>query len=108
MTQETETMSEGAKVAALVQLAEAGIPPDIQELLTLGNPMKGVAPGALWKAIAAWNTPVSTNKDETIAKLLLELDDAYGRAVCFSDGCVGCADNARSIHRALTSTKKEG
>lgn len=37
--------------AALVALAEHGIPPDIQELLVHGNPSQGIAPGALGKAI---------------------------------------------------------
>jgi hypothetical protein len=40
-------------VAPLVALAESGIPADIQELLVQGDPMRGVAPGALAKAIAA-------------------------------------------------------
>jgi hypothetical protein len=40
-------------VPALVILAQAGIPTDIQELLVAGNPMKGIAPGALERAILA-------------------------------------------------------
>jgi hypothetical protein len=39
--------------AALVALAEHGIPSDIQELLVLGNPDYGIAPGALSKAVRA-------------------------------------------------------
>lgn len=39
--------------AALVALAEFGIEPDTQELLVSGNPMRGIAPGALDAAISA-------------------------------------------------------
>lgn len=42
-----------ALVAALTALAEANIPTDVQELLVRGDPMRGIAPGALAKAIAA-------------------------------------------------------
>lgn len=37
--------------AALVSLAQDGIPPDIQELLTHGNPDRGIPPGALARAL---------------------------------------------------------
>ena len=39
--------------AALVALAEARIPPDVQELLVHGDADAGVAPGALKSALAA-------------------------------------------------------
>jgi hypothetical protein len=39
--------------AALVVLTEHGIEPDVQELLVYGNPSRGIAPGALRKAIQA-------------------------------------------------------
>lgn len=39
--------------AALVALAEGGIPADVQELLIHGNPAMGVPPGALKAAIKA-------------------------------------------------------
>ena len=42
-----------AAVAALTALAEHGIPPDIQELLIFGNAARGIAPGALSKALKA-------------------------------------------------------
>jgi hypothetical protein len=42
-----------AATAALVTLAEKGIPTDIQELLVYGNPERGIAPGALSAAIKA-------------------------------------------------------
>lgn len=41
-----------AATAALISLAEAGIPTDVQELLIVGDPSLGVAPGSLSKAIA--------------------------------------------------------
>lgn len=46
--------------AALVALAEHGIAPDIGELLTQGNPSRGIAPGAIFKVIAAINLAQST------------------------------------------------
>lgn len=39
--------------AALVALAEHGVPTDVQELLVYGNPRLGVKPNALGVAIAA-------------------------------------------------------
>lgn len=41
--------------AALLALAEANIPPDVQELLVHGDPMRGIPPGALAKALMAAN-----------------------------------------------------
>ncbi|SPL64446.1 DUF551 domain-containing protein [Ochrobactrum soli] len=41
-----------AATAALISLTEAGIPTDVQELLIVGDPSRGVAPGSLSKAIA--------------------------------------------------------
>lgn len=40
-------------VLALLALAKHNIPPDIQELLLIGDPEKGISPGALWAAIKA-------------------------------------------------------
>lgn len=40
-------------VAALIALAEAGIPFDVQELLVNGDADRGIAPGALLKALTA-------------------------------------------------------
>lgn len=37
--------------AAMVALAEAGIPTDVQELLVRGDPDRGIAPGAITKAL---------------------------------------------------------
>jgi hypothetical protein len=42
-----------AEAAALVSLVQSNIPPDVQELLVRGDPMRGIAPGALRKAAAA-------------------------------------------------------
>lgn len=41
--------------AALASLAKSGIRPDIQELLIRGNQMQSVPPGALWRAVEAFN-----------------------------------------------------
>lgn len=40
-------------IAVMLSLASDNIPPDIQELLTVGNPRFHIKPGALWRAIAA-------------------------------------------------------
>lgn len=37
--------------AALVSLADSGIPSDIQELLVHGNPSRGIPSGALYRAL---------------------------------------------------------
>lgn len=42
-----------AATAAMVALAEHGMGADIGELLTHGNPSRGIAPGAIFKMIAA-------------------------------------------------------
>lgn len=43
----------------LAALAQAGIPPDVQELLVYGDPVRGIAPGALSKACAAvWQAKI--------------------------------------------------
>ena len=39
--------------AALVALAQRNVPPDVQELLMIGNPELDIAPGALEAAIEA-------------------------------------------------------
>lgn len=41
------------EATALLELAECNIPPDIQELLVRGDPMRGIPPRALRRAIAA-------------------------------------------------------
>jgi hypothetical protein len=46
-------ITDARHVAAVTALAEAGIDPDVQELLVAGNPRRGVAPGALAKALKA-------------------------------------------------------
>jgi len=38
-------------ITALMVLAECNIPPDIQELLVHGDPMRGIPPNALSKAL---------------------------------------------------------
>ena len=48
------TVDESVRVAAaLLALAERGIPTDIQEMLLAGNPNAGIAPKAIHAAIAA-------------------------------------------------------
>jgi hypothetical protein len=56
-----------AHLAAVTALAEAGIEPDVQELLVYGNPSRSVAPGALAKAINA--AIPSTGKSRLLSEL---------------------------------------
>jgi len=46
-----------AAIKVLTALTTHGIPPDVQELLVYGNPSRGIAPGALRKAIEALGAP---------------------------------------------------
>jgi hypothetical protein len=50
-----------AAAAGLLALAEHGIPPDIQELLVRGDPMRGIRPGAL---IASIKATIKAYRDE--------------------------------------------
>jgi len=50
------------ETAALVALAEANIPTDVQELLMRGNPDRDVAPGALRKACEAYGAALDGGK----------------------------------------------
>ncbi len=42
-----------AATDALMSLAQDGIPPDVQELLVYGNPIRDIKPGALSRALKA-------------------------------------------------------
>ncbi len=59
--------------AALTALAEAGIPADIQELLVRGDVSRGIAPGALSKAVKA-------SSDIILAALLEPTREMYESA----------------------------
>jgi len=52
--------------AALVALAEAGVPTDVQELLIHGNPARGIPPGALKAAIKAAKDIVHEGSQERL------------------------------------------
>jgi hypothetical protein len=59
MSEEQKNICDILAVDALTALAVAGIPPDVQELLVYGDPVRGIAPGALSKACAAiWKSAV--------------------------------------------------
>lgn len=61
--------------AAMIALAEAGIPADVQELLVRGDPDRGIAPGAIAKALNTRPTaPV-----EGLDTVEYQVYDAYGR-----------------------------
>lgn len=63
------SITDDRHVAALTALVEAGIEPDVQELLVSGDPSRGVAPGALAKAVAA-SVPTASHR-----RLLSELTE---------------------------------
>lgn len=50
--------------AALISLAESNIPPDIQELLVQGDPMRDIPPGALAKALHAASVQCPAAEDD--------------------------------------------
>lgn len=64
-------------VVPLLALAEAGIPPDIQELLVHGNPSRGVPPGALVKALTAFADEARLAERAKAAKVAQDRADAY-------------------------------
>lgn len=66
-----------AATAALISLTEAGIPTDVQELLIVGDPSRGIAPGSLSKAIATVLRSLSSPDHIADAGKLVEGD---GRA----------------------------
>lgn len=49
----TKNVDLEAASAFLIALTEHGIPPDIQELLIVGDPAQDIKPGAISKAIKA-------------------------------------------------------
>lgn len=57
-----------AETAALITLARLGIPPDIQELLVQGDPMRGIAPGAFRTVILS----AQAEATEAAAKKVME------------------------------------
>jgi len=66
--------------AALVALTEAGIPTDVQELLVRGDASRGIAPGAIIKALNTRPAPAATDTGlETV-----EADDIPGCPACVS------------------------
>lgn len=71
------------QAAAVLSLARDGIPPDIQELLTIGNASMGVKPWALWRAISAAERVEEMEKlptIETAALLVLQCTDIISEA----------------------------
>ena len=55
--------------AALVALTEAGIPTDVQELLVRGDASRGIAPGAIIKALNTRPAPAATDTGLVTAKV---------------------------------------
>jgi hypothetical protein len=70
----TEKLNQEALEAAfLISLAQAGITPDVQELLVRGNPSSGVAPGALRNALSASLAERTRERDEARERLAAKI-----------------------------------
>lgn len=90
-------------VAPLVALAEAGIPPDVQELLVQGDPMRGISPGALAKAIDA--TALAACAEE-LEKVKRERDNLRARVAELEGALRDARFLAEAEHMVLTSWGK--
>lgn len=93
-------MTDDRLIPALLELAKAGIPTDTQELLVSGNPMRGIAPGALNKAIdAALSAPAMAG---TVAAepAGLEKRPVAFRVKDFADGWILFHDEEKALAEA--------
>lgn len=91
-----------AATAALISLTEAGIPTDVQELLIVGDPSRGIAPGSLSKAIATVLRALSSPDHADAGKVEGDgcvrpsvkgvIPTKFGECICFSG-----IDDARLI-----------
>lgn len=87
-----EVQGMDALTAALVVLARYNVPPDVQELLVQGNPMRDIRPGALAAAL--------TQLSEQIAALRVSLEEMHTLATSHA----ARADKAEGIAEACEST----
>ena len=62
-------MTKHLEAAALVALAKANIPTDVQELLISGDPTRGIPPGALQSAMQNVFASLTTEAPEVAARL---------------------------------------
>lgn len=67
--------------ATLAALAEAGIPADIQELLVRGDVSRGIAPGALSKAVKASSDTILAVLQEPDAEMVIAYDNAQKHGI---------------------------
>lgn len=87
-----EVQGMDALTAALVVLARYNVPPNVQELLVQGNPMRDIRPGALAAAL--------TQLSEQIAALRVSLEEMHTLATSHA----ARADKAEGIAEACEST----
>lgn len=86
------------EAAALIALARANIPPDVQELLVRGDAMRGIAPGALTALIKAVDAMRSDEKRRNCHH-----QNRHSQGSIGSDGssniswyCLDCGDSGSS------------
>lgn len=98
--------SEAANVtAALVALAEAGIPTDVQELLVRGDASRGIAPGAILKALNTRPTPAAT--DTGLVTFSVEMLRDYAFMKADPEGDYVARSQAEEILAAERADKEE-
>lgn len=85
-------------VAPLIALAQAGIPTDVQELLVQGDAMRGIAPGALEKAITAYLSALATDDVGALVEAL--------QRTAFSDGTWRGQQDERAADFLLAEPEK--
>lgn len=91
---------QAALTAALTVLARYGVPPDIQELLTRGNPTMKVPPFALASAIAAASAELRPSLPPDVEGVVKRLRDRDGIVVAGLFHCVPLMAEAASLIEA--------
>lgn len=97
------------EAAALIALARMNVPPDVQDLLVAGDPMRGIPPGALRAAISAATTLPPVAEGELVGHLTTLRDwlttDKY--LDLWADYVTGAIDRITTLSTAVEALKDE-